>query len=154
MTGYSAQAVANTILRECFQAEKPVTAMRLQRLLYFTAAEYATITGQPLIDEPFRKWPYGPVLRSVYDKFGALGAKNIEVYSRDAGGNAYTVSVRHDPALRDALRVLPATHALSPAELSRIAVQSGSAWERATGERLDHGDIAADTTYRAALGLA
>ncbi|MFC3295544.1 DUF4065 domain-containing protein [Clavibacter michiganensis subsp. insidiosus] len=69
--------------------------MKLQKLLYFAASEYAKRTGSDsLLSEPFMMWKYGPVVRSVYDEFRSYGAGRIRTYAKDARGKALSINDR------------------------------------------------------------
>lgn len=47
-----------------------MTCKRLQKLLYFSEAEYMKkYNGKPMFLEDFFAWPSGPVIPSVYSKF-------------------------------------------------------------------------------------
>lgn len=54
--------VASYIVKKC----PLMTTMKLQKLVYYSYAEYASYTGQPMFDEEFEAWRNGPVLRSLY----------------------------------------------------------------------------------------
>jgi uncharacterized phage-associated protein len=61
---YPIEAIANSILDECEKRGIRLTPMKLQKLLYLAHGYYVAITGQPLIDEDFEAWKYGPVAPS------------------------------------------------------------------------------------------
>ena len=47
-----------------------MTCKRLQKLLYFSEAEYMRRnSGEPMFSEDFFAWPSGPVIPSVYGRF-------------------------------------------------------------------------------------
>lgn len=62
---YSPTMIANNILSRSFSDKVDITPMKLQRILYFTAAEYQKATHKPLLEEPFSTWTYGPVAYSI-----------------------------------------------------------------------------------------
>jgi uncharacterized phage-associated protein len=43
--------------------------MKLQKLLFFTHADFLIRTGRPLIKQEFEAWDYGPVIPSLYREF-------------------------------------------------------------------------------------
>lgn len=54
-----------------------IDEMKLHKLLYFSQRECIAITGNPLFDENFEGWKYGPVSRDVrlaYTKDGIISA--------------------------------------------------------------------------------
>ena len=156
---FSAVNVSNNILLRAFEQDVSVSPMKLQKLLYFVASEYAKETGTPLFNEQFRAWQYGPVLRSVYDEFKSYSGAPIRKYAKDAEGKAYRIDENKNPPLARALdRVWSQAKGVSAVELSRITHEPGSAWfntYQARGSELIPEDaLAADETYRKRLSLA
>lgn len=76
-TPYNAIDVANYIVWRANAMGKPVTHLKLQKLLYYVVAKYLQKYDQNLIEEPILKWQYGPVVKSVYHQFKILGAAPI-----------------------------------------------------------------------------
>lgn len=134
-----------------------MTPMKLQKILYFVAAEYAKRTEQPLLAERFQTWTFGPVSYSVYDEFRPFSKRNINRYARDAQGQALIVDEDEDPDLRDSLdSVWEATKRRTAVDLSQITHMRDSAWWKAYQEDrdvLDQEDILKDDTYRCELAL-
>lgn len=58
---------------------KPLTNLKLQKVLYFIQGWSLTKFEKPIInnDEVFEKWKYGPVIRSVYREFKSQGADEL-----------------------------------------------------------------------------
>ena len=88
----TATTVANNILNRAFVNDIPVTPMKLQRLVYFLYKEYYKRTGTLLFSEEFQTWRTGPVLPSLYAKFGCYGESQIRNYARDAKGKVWRVT--------------------------------------------------------------
>ncbi|WP_227711583.1 Panacea domain-containing protein [Moraxella catarrhalis] len=74
---YNPMDVANYIVAEAVRKEKPVTHLKLQKLLYYVVAKYLQTHNKPLIAENVVKWQYGPVVKSVYHHFKILGSLEI-----------------------------------------------------------------------------
>lgn len=58
-----------------------IDEMKLHKLLYLTQRESLAITGQPLFEEEFEGWKYGPVcreVRSCYTEDGMFSNEDIE----------------------------------------------------------------------------
>ncbi len=155
---YPATMIANNVLERSFRDGVYVTPMALQKILYFAASEYEKRTGNRLLAEPFQTWAYGPVVRSVYDKFRPFAARDIARYAADASGEARVIDESLDPALGGVLdRVWQATKGRGPVDLARITRERGSAWFAAFQEGrefLDPSEVAADSTYPPKLELA
>jgi len=148
--------VGNNILSRAFDDDIEVTPMKLQKLLYFVASEYATVTGKSLVSESFEAWEYGSAVRSVHDKFRPFAGKPINVFAKDAMGKARKVDESARPEVAHVIdSVWRLGKHLSPVELARLTQRPGSAWFKAWGTglpiRLD--DMAADVTYRDRLGI-
>lgn len=155
---YMSTTVANNILSRTFRDNILVTPMKLQKILYFTASEYAKKTGRALLADSFQTWAYGPVVSPVYAEFRPFSKQSITRYSRDATGRSVVVDESGDPALRDALdTVWDATRYRTAVDLSNITHLEGSAWDKAFQEdqpRLDSEAIREDQTYCLPLGLS
>jgi uncharacterized phage-associated protein len=164
---FSPLHVGNNILHRAFYGRRhsgrgPITMtdvspMKLQRLLYLVASEYATDTGETLLYESFKRWSLGPVSQVMYDKFHILGSSSITRYARDAMGRGHLIDEGRNPALRVALdRVWMHGKLLSAVDLSRATRQEGSAWHAAFAAgvtTIDDQAMIADITYRRALGI-
>lgn len=58
----------------------PITNLKLQKLLYYAQAWYlVNNNNNRLFDEPILAWPYGPVVKSVYDEFKSFGRMPINI---------------------------------------------------------------------------
>jgi uncharacterized phage-associated protein len=64
-----AKGLANLFLDWSAAAGIPVSPMKLQKLLFFTHADFLIRTGRPLIKQEFEAWDYGPVIPSLYREF-------------------------------------------------------------------------------------
>ncbi|OYQ80500.1 hypothetical protein B9T19_04385 [Ignatzschineria sp. F8392] len=67
---YRAIDIANYIL--WYAGEKGhegLTALKLQKILYYVVTGYLKKTGEFLFNEKIEKWRYGPVIPSVYHTF-------------------------------------------------------------------------------------
>lgn len=156
---FSAVNVSNNILKRAFDEGVPVSPMKLQKILYFVASEYAKRSNAPLLSEQFQAWRYGPVVRSVYDEYRSFGAAPIRAYGKDARGVAYMADEAKDANLSQALdAVWQSVKGRSAVELSRITHLPDSAWAKAYGGTYSNnplGDrqVQEDVSYRAELGI-
>lgn len=80
---YDPRSIANFYVQRSLREKRPIDHMKLQKLIYFSHGYYLAATGlnggepQPLIDEFFEVWPYGPVCPSVYESFKEYGKEPI-----------------------------------------------------------------------------
>lgn len=66
----------------------PVSNKKIQKLLYYIEAWHLVHFSNPLIDEEFEAWVYGPVLPSVYKNLKQFGFNNVVLAS--PSGNQMT----------------------------------------------------------------
>ena len=64
----------------CDEYGELITHLKLQKILYYAQADYLVENkGIPLFEEPIEAWQYGPVVRSVYDKYKQFGRNPISM---------------------------------------------------------------------------
>ena len=66
---YPALAVAKHIVTYCNNQKKPISNLKLQKLLYFVWVEYYQRTNSELFFDNMYAWPLGPVVPNVYAEF-------------------------------------------------------------------------------------
>lgn len=71
---HKAVEIANEFLR---LADGDLTQMQVQKLAYIAHGWNLAITGEPLISEPVRAWPYGPVYPELYEHTKFFGKSAI-----------------------------------------------------------------------------
>ena len=71
----SPQTVADQIL--WLRREVPTTPLHIVKLVYLCHGWMLGLKGRPLINEPIVVGQYGPVVKSVYDKFKVFGSGPI-----------------------------------------------------------------------------
>ncbi|MEO0035654.1 MAG: hypothetical protein RLZZ501_1677 [Pseudomonadota bacterium] len=69
--------VANEIIRDAAERGITVTNLSLQKLAYFAHGWHLALTGEPLIEEGFEAWRFGPVVPSLYHKFKLYSSNPI-----------------------------------------------------------------------------
>ncbi|MFH0702159.1 MAG: type II toxin-antitoxin system antitoxin SocA domain-containing protein [bacterium] len=71
--------IANTFIKMGLDKKKPITNMKLQKLLYYAQGWYLALTGgESLFEEDFKRWNFGPVCPEVYNKFKKYKAGPID----------------------------------------------------------------------------
>jgi uncharacterized phage-associated protein len=150
---YSAMAVANAFVSRAKAGElRNLTPMKLQKLLFFAQSWHLARNDEPLVDEFFCRWQYGPVIPSLYHEFKEYGAAAISTY----GGhiverNGEMVKVRpivsdSDVATWELIdEIISIYGAYSGSQLSAITHEKGSAWaETGTpdGDPISNADLA------------
>lgn len=78
MTKSNTLAIANFFVRKSLKENRPITQIKLQKLLYFAHGFYLVLKEHPLINEQIEAWHYGPVIPSIYYKFKKWKNKPIK----------------------------------------------------------------------------
>lgn len=73
----SALVVAANFIKLGIEQNKPMTPMKLQKLIYLAHGIHLARFDVPLISDDVEAWSYGPVIRTVYDEFKIWGNRNI-----------------------------------------------------------------------------
>jgi len=77
---YSAPLIAYAFVKKGLETGKPVTQMKLQKMVYFAHGYHLAKWGTPLIKEPFEAWQFGPVAPAIYNEFNLYGSDPIELH--------------------------------------------------------------------------
>lgn len=80
---YSPSHIANFMLDKAAEEGRPISPMKLLKLVYMGYGWSLAILNKKLFDEPIYAWAHGPVVRSVYDEFKHYGKQPIEGRSVD-----------------------------------------------------------------------
>ncbi len=78
---FKATEVAEYILSICMQQKKPISNLKLQKILYYVQGYYLALTDTKLFNEDIYAWRYGPVVPEVYNKYRGYAGGNIDSYS-------------------------------------------------------------------------
>lgn len=74
---YSALDVARYIILREGANNRPVSNLRLQKLLYFVQAQFLATTNKPCFADRMEAWDFGPVVPIVYHAYKVFGSSNI-----------------------------------------------------------------------------
>ena len=103
----------------------PMTNLRLQKLLYFAQGWHLSRYGRPLFEEELLKWPYGPVVKSVYQMYNSNGNKSI---STEESLNADAFTQAEYSLLLDVVREYDQ---FATSRLVDMTHEGGTPWDRA-----------------------
>lgn len=67
--GISASDVAKYLISHFCAQKKPISNLKLQKLLYYCQGWHLGITGRPLFSDPIEAWVHGPVVPSVFREY-------------------------------------------------------------------------------------
>ncbi|USS88227.1 DUF4065 domain-containing protein [Fructilactobacillus hinvesii] len=71
-------SVSDHIITQAEKIGKPVSNLKLQKIMYFLNVIYLLNYNKSLIDDhKFEKWAYGPVIHDVYSDYSINGSKEI-----------------------------------------------------------------------------
>ena len=74
---YRAIDIAKYILRYCTEQNRPISNLKLQKMLYFIWMDFYKETGRDLFRDEFCAWQLGPVIPDVYDEYCAYAGMPI-----------------------------------------------------------------------------
>jgi uncharacterized phage-associated protein len=163
---YKGKSIANAFLTLANRDGYRIDPLKLQKLLYYANGYYmAEHAGQPLINEHFEAWDYGPVIPTVYYEFREYKDGPIKrfAYTWDRSTAQMIVAPQPvgDPAAGEVISwVWDQYKNYSGLQLSEMTHKEGSPWHNARSkpvnyrmrnERLEPTDI---LDYFKALGVA
>lgn len=142
---YRAASIANEFLDLGDKAEKKITQIEIQKLVYFAHGWNLALLDQPLIGEQIEAWKYGPVVRTLYSAFRDYGSDPITQKAMDWGIKqgkfvSSTPSMQScDPVQDGVARLLVEVvwnkyGSLAPFRLVEITHLPGSPWQVAFAE--------------------
>lgn len=65
--------VAESLITLSHQKQKPITNLKLQKLLYYSQAWHLAFYGIPLFDEEIEAWAHGPVVPQIFRRYRSSG---------------------------------------------------------------------------------
>jgi uncharacterized phage-associated protein len=74
---HSPLAIANEFIRRAQAQGWTLTHMQLQKLVYLAHGWTLAVTGEPLMNENFEAWDYGPVNKSLFKALRRYGADPV-----------------------------------------------------------------------------
>jgi uncharacterized phage-associated protein len=136
---YETLRLANYFVDRGIKENDPVTLMKLTKLLYFAHGLSLAFYAEPLINEEFEAWKFGPVLRSLYHQAKQYGSDRIrERLEGDFGGDTSPKTLTHRQ--KHILDTVWKNYGHMPAfQLSAITHESGSPWDVVFNKSIDPG---------------
>lgn len=77
---YNAMDIARYIINYSLDLGKPVSNLKLQKLLYYIQAAFLIEKDKPCFREPIYNWRHGAVVEEVYNNFTSYIGSNITDY--------------------------------------------------------------------------
>lgn len=75
---YRPSHVANFFLRKAAEEDRPLTQMKLLKLVYIAYGWVYAVLDRPLFEEDIEAWLHGPVIPALYDEFKRFGSNPID----------------------------------------------------------------------------
>lgn len=76
---YSANNIANYILRYYHSKNIWISNLKLQKILYFLQAQFLVSKGVPLFSDPIQAVDWGTMVKSVYYNYRIFGSGSIPI---------------------------------------------------------------------------
>lgn len=118
---YNAVDVAKYIVTYCNQKNKPVSNLKLQKLMYCAWIDFYKETGTALFVDDICAWQLGPVVPEVYYEFCTYAGRPIS--------QEYNINIASDDALILNSIIEKYLNVSASALVGRTHVQGG-AWDR------------------------
>lgn len=123
--------VAKYIVNLCLKHGRPVSNLRLQKIMYLANVYYIMKQNKPLIEDDFEAWKIGPIIPEVYWEYSIYAnAPIIPFYKEDADIDSEKIKVVENLIIN-----LSATE---PWRLAEICYRKDGAWSRT--HRNGHGN--------------
>ena len=123
---HDARCIANEFIRHANDQGHPLTHLQIQKLVYFAHARLLVLHKQPLIEQAFEAWEYGPVVPDLYHALKHNGFEEVLEAIPVAEPPVY--SSRETDIFKWCLKRYGR---LSGPRLTTITHASGSPWSRA-----------------------
>ncbi|MEO6453827.1 MAG: type II toxin-antitoxin system antitoxin SocA domain-containing protein [Ginsengibacter sp.] len=126
---YQANIIAYAFVKKGIEENKPVTQMKLQKLVFFAHGVYMAFNNNtPLIQEDFEAWQFGPVVGSIYLEYKTYGNQPINRKNPDLE-NRLKDLYKDEGAMVAINYTWNVTKNLSASTLSNWTHTKGSPWE-------------------------
>ena len=126
--------IANYFLKLAEKKDKPVSPLKLQKLLYFAHGWYLAFERKPLLKERIEAWRHGPVVRSVYDEFRNFKNQPITrlAGTDDSDRTLLDSEIRQIGSFLNSVWEVYGTH--SAYELTGLTHREGTPWRKVYDE--------------------
>lgn len=63
----------NDVAAAIMERHQPIDKLKLQKIIFYAAGEYAALTGLAMFPEPIEAWDWGPVIYDLWQEFRRCG---------------------------------------------------------------------------------
>jgi uncharacterized phage-associated protein len=156
MAKYAPASIANGFLELGFRDGIAVDPMKIQKLSFFAQGYYLASTDDPLLNEQFQAWKFGPVLPTIYQRLKRFGGGAIteyaEIYDPILQASRPAAPPEDDPVFVKVRDYVWQTYGKwESTALSRLTHKEGGAWDKTRkanpgieGPQIANADIRSD----------
>lgn len=121
-------AAANWFIDAAKVSGQPMTAMKVQKLVYFAHGWCLALYNQPLVTEWVNVWPWGPGFRDIYDAAKQFGTGSLTSPLHEYFEEPPIVEMG-DPRIPLLLRIWDVYGKFTTPQLSRMAMEKDGPWD-------------------------
>lgn len=130
---HDVRCIANLILDVAQAEDQLVTNLAINKLIYFTHADYLVAKGEPLVDAKIEAWKYGPVIREVYREFSKYGDRPIasragKINPKTGEREALQTKMKHNEK-HFIIELFKPMLKMSAFQLMEISHEAGGPWD-------------------------
>lgn len=74
---YDVHLIARYVIHRCSQNRRPISNLKLQKILYFIQAEFLVAMNKLCFEDDIEAWSSGPVVPAVYFEYRIYGGTNL-----------------------------------------------------------------------------
>ncbi len=119
---YTALDVAKYIVDKCSTDGRTISNLQLQKILYYVQKSSLQERKKAFFSDEIEAWPFGPVVREVYDYFCGFGAMPIFYLKIDG-------SVLSEEDSKFVNEIVEKKRLLRPWDMVKDTHQEGKAWD-------------------------
>ena len=130
------EAVANWFILKAKENGESITAMKLQKLIYYAHGWCLALYERPLVKDKVQAWTYGPVFPHIYHLAKAYGSEPIDslLYGYRSPPSVVQDS---DPRIPLLEKIWEVFGKYSASQLSRMTHELGGPWDRTRKDNPD-----------------
>ncbi len=132
---YTASDIAKYIISYCSSRNRPISNLKLQKVLYFTWVDYFRETGTALFLDDICAWQLGPVVPDVYYDYCSYGGRPIYL---TYNGIEDEISERDEAILNE---IIERYIDIPASTLVNKTHRSGTAWDYIYGGGTGNRDV-------------
>lgn len=122
---HRARAIANVLIQRSIDADRPITPLQTQKLVYFSHAWMLAINDKPMVVEQFQAWQHGPVIVDLYHALKHHGWQPVLELIQGVGASQLTSDEE-----RIVVQVIDIYGKFSGTYLSALTHGRGTPWDQ------------------------